>query len=118
MKISEIRDILKAEVLVGSELKLDGSVVAGGGADLMADILSAVAKGAVLLTGLTTEQVLRTAKVAGVSLVVFVRGKRPDEPVIDLARRYNMPVLLTRYSLFVASGRLYMNGLRGLDGSW
>jgi len=56
--------------------------------------------------------------VAGVSLVVFVRGKRPDEPVIDLARRYNMPVLLTRYSLFVASGRLYMNGLRGLDGSW
>ena len=51
-------------------------------------------------------------------MVVFVRGKRPDEPVIELARRYNLPVLLTRYSLFVASGRLYMNGLRGLDGSW
>jgi len=56
--------------------------------------------------------------VAGVLVVVFVRGKRPDEPVIELARRYNLPVLLTRYSLFVASGRLYMNGLRGLDGSW
>jgi predicted transcriptional regulator len=117
MKISEIRDILKAEVLVGHE-QLDQSVVGGGGADLMADVLSAVARGAVLLTGLTTEQVLRTAKVAGVALVVFVRGKRPDEPVLDLARFYNMPVMLTRYSLFVASGRLYMNGLRGLDGSW
>jgi predicted transcriptional regulator len=117
MKISEIRDILKAEVLVGHE-QLDQSVVGGGGADLMADVLSAVARGAVLLTGLTTEQVLRTAKVAGVALVVFVRGKRPDEPVLDLARSYNMPVMLTRYSLFVASGRLYMNGLRGLDGSW
>ena len=117
MKISEIRDVLKAEVLVGHD-QLDGSVVAGGGADLMADVLSAVARGAVLLTGLTTEQVLRTAKVAGVALVVFVRGKRPDEPVLELARSYNMPVLLTRYSLFVASGRLYMNGLRGLDGSW
>lgn len=117
MKISEIRDILNAEVLVGHE-QLGQSVVGGGGADLMADVLSAVAKGAVLLTGLTTEQVLRTAKVAGVALVVFVRGKRPDEPVLDLARSYGMPVMLTRYSLFVASGRLYMNGLRGLDGSW
>jgi predicted transcriptional regulator len=117
MKISEIRDILKAEVLVGEE-QLDKSVFAGGGADLMADVLSAVARDAVLLTGLTTEQVLRTAKVAGVALVVFVRGKRPDEPVIELARSYGMPAMLTRYSLFVASGRLYMNGLRGLDGSW
>ena len=104
-------------VLVGHD-QMETTVVAGGGADLMADVLSAVAKGAVLLTGLTTEQVLRTAKVAGVLVVVFVRGKRPDEPVIELARSYNMPVLLTRYSLFVASGRLYMNGLRGLDGSW
>ena len=117
MKISEIRDILKAEILAGED-QLDKSVVAGGGADLMADVLSAVARDAVLLTGLTTEQVLRTAKVAGVALVVFVRGKRPDEPVIDLARSYGLPVLLTRYSLFVASGRLYMRGLRGLDGSW
>jgi hypothetical protein len=104
-------------VLVGHD-QLETSVVAGGGADLMADVLSAVAKGAVLLTGLTTEQVLRTARVAGVAAVVFVRGKRPDEPVIELARDYHMPTMLTRYSLFVASGRLYMNGLRGLDGSW
>ena len=31
------------------------------------------------------------AILAGVLVVVFVRGKRPDEPVIELARRYNMP---------------------------
>ena len=117
MKISEIKEILKAEVLIGEDL-LDKTVVAAGGADLMADVLSAVAKGAVLLTGLTTEQVLRTAKVSDVTAVVFVRGKKPDEPVLELARSFNIPVLLTQYSLFVASGRLYMNGLRGLDGSW
>ena len=117
MKISEIKDILKADVLVGED-QLDKNVVGAGGADLMADVLSAVAKGAALLTGLTTEHVLRTARVADVAVVVFVRGKKPDEPVIELARSYNLPVLLTRYSLFVASGRLYMNGVRGLDGSW
>lgn len=117
MKISEIKEILKAEILVEPD-QMDMSVVGAGGADLMADILSAVAKGAALLTGLTTEHVLRTAKVADVAVVIFVRGKKPDEPVLELARLYNLPVLLTEYSLFVASGRLYMNGLRGLDGSW
>lgn len=84
----------------------------------MNDVLAAAAKGAVLLTGLTTEHVLRTAKIVGVSAIVFVRGKRPDNGLINLARSYDLPLLLTNYSLFVASGRLYMNGLRGLDGSW
>ncbi|MGD8368326.1 MAG: DRTGG domain-containing protein [Desulfobacterales bacterium] len=117
MKISEIRDALKAEVLVGGE-HLEGEVIGGGGADLMEDILAAVAKGAVLLTGLTSDDVIRTAKVAGVSAVVFVRGKRPEESTVELARTFGLPILLTEDSLFVACGRLYMNGLRGLDGSW
>jgi len=67
---------------------------------------------------LTTKQVLRTAKLAGVNAIVFVRGKKPEASEIELAQSYDIPLLLTRYSLFVACGRLYMNGLRGLDGSW
>ena len=117
MKISEIKDALKAEILVGED-QLDKNIVAAGGADLMADVLSAVAQEAVLLTGLTTEQVMRTAQVSDVGCVVFVRGKKPSERVLSMARSFKMPVLLTEYSLFVASGRLYINGLRGLDGSW
>lgn len=117
MKIYEVRDILKAEVLHG-DAHLDDIVLAAGGADLMEDVLAAAAKSAVLLTGLNTEQVLRTAKIAGVGCIVFVRGKRPPDNVLALAQSYDLPVLSTRYSLFVASGRLYMNGLRGLDGSW
>ena len=117
MRIEEIRDILKAEVLAGEDL-MDRSVAAAGGADLMNDVLAAASEGAVLLTGLTTEKVLRTAKITGVVVIVFVRGKRPKKAVIELADAYQMPLLLTDCSLFVASGRLYMNGLRGLDGSW
>jgi len=117
MKLFEIRDILKATVLVG-EHHLDRTITGGGGADLMQDVLAAATEGAALLTGLTTEQVLRTARIAGVGAVVFVRGKKPEEKILELARTYDLPVLLTDFSLFVASGRLYMNGLRGLDGSW
>jgi len=117
MRISEIRDILEASVLCGEE-HFDRIIVGGGGADIMDAVLAAVAESAVLLTGLTTEQVLRTAKLAGVGAIVFVRGKKPEASEISLAQTYEIPLLSTRYSLFVACGRLYMNGLRGLDGSW
>jgi len=117
MKLYEIQKILDATILTGED-QLDRVVEGAGGADLMTDVLSAVAKEAVLLTGLTTEHVLRTAKLAEVAAVVFVRGKRPDTPVLELAISYQMPCLLTKYFLFVASGRLYVNGLRGLDVSW
>ena len=117
MKISEVKQILNATVLTGEEY-LDRTVTGAGGADLMNDVLSAATKDAVLLTGLTSDDVIRTAKVAGVGAVVFVRGKKPVDSAVDLARNYQLPTLLTRYSLFIACGRLYMNGLRGLDGSW
>ena len=117
MKLSEIKDILKAEILAGKD-QLDKTIVGAGGADLMGDVLAAVAEHSVILTGLMSDEVVRAAKIAGVGAVVFVRGKRPDEHILKLAKSQNMPVLLTRYSLFIASGRLYMNGLRGLDGSW
>jgi predicted transcriptional regulator len=117
MKIFEVKQILNATVLTGDEY-LDRTVTGAGGADLMNDVLSAAAKDAVLLTGLTSDDVIRTARVAGVAAVVFVRGKKPVDSAVDLARNYHLPLLLTRYSLFIACGRLYMNGLRGLDGSW
>ncbi len=117
MKIEELKNILKADLLVGED-QLEKVISGGGAADLMDDVLAAAARGCALLTGVTTPHVIQTARIAQVGAVVIVRGKRPPEDVIDLARSYNMPLLLTDYSLFVACGRLYMNGIRGLDGSW
>ena len=117
MKLSEVRDILNATVLVGEE-QMERIVVGAGSADLIEDVLAAVAKDALLMTGVISEEIIRTSKVIGVSAVVFVRGKRPTRSMLALAETNELPVLLTRESLFVASGRLYMNGMRGLDGAW
>jgi predicted transcriptional regulator len=117
MKIAEIKSILDAKVIHGED-QLQSMVNAGGAADLMEDVLAAAAKGCVLLTGVTTDHVMRTAKIAGVGAVVIVRGKTPPDTFVEMARTYNIPLLLSKYSLFVACGRLYMNGIRGLDGSW
>jgi predicted transcriptional regulator len=117
MKLSEVKKILEAEVLVGED-QLERIVAGGGSADLMSDVLAAVAEDAVILTGLITEQVVRTAKISGATAVVFVRGKMVNEKIVERAKSYDMPILRTRFTLFVASGLLYMNGLRGLEGSW
>jgi len=117
MKLSEIKKILKADVIFGED-QMEMSIHAGGAADKMDDLLSAVAEGSVILTGVTGESIIRTAKIVGFKAIVFVRGKKPEEKVLKLGKSYGIPMLGTRYSMFVACGRLYMNGLRGLDGSW
>jgi predicted transcriptional regulator len=117
MKLSEIKDILRARVMTGDE-QMDKNIVAGGGADIMEAILSAVARDGLLLTGLMSEEVVRTAIISQLGAVVFVRGQEPPAKIIEQAAKFKLPLLVTDYSMFVSIGKLYMNGLRGLDGSW
>jgi hypothetical protein len=66
-----------------------------------------------LLTGLTNLQVVRTAEMANIKALVFVRGKEPDREAIALAMTKNIPVLLTDLPMYEACGLLYQRGLPG-----
>ncbi len=77
---------------------------------------SRAAGGILLLTGLTSVQTVRTAKIAGVVAIVFVRGKKPLPEVIEVAKAESMPLFATTYGMFVCCGRLHACGLAGLDG--
>ena len=83
------------------------------GADLMSDVLAFTHAGTLLLTGLTNPQVVRTAEMAGISAIIFVRGKLPPPETVKLAEDRNVPLLATRYTLYEACGRLYAAGLPG-----
>ena len=115
MKLSEIVDALDGTLLIGED-KLNEYITRCGASDLMSDILAAVSEDCVLLTGLTTVQVIRTAMVAGVGAVVFVRKKQPPQEVIEMADAQNLPLISSPYSMFVSCGRLHACGLTGLDG--
>ncbi len=110
MKISEIKEILNAEVLTGEEL-LDTEVIAACGSDLMSDVLAFVKDQALLLTGLLNPQVIRTAEMLDMKAIIFVRGKKPEESVIDLAEERKLILLSTELPLYVACGKLYSSGL-------
>ncbi len=115
MKLLQIVKALEAKVLTGDDL-LKKDIETCGASDLMSDILAGLSEGSILLTGLTTIQVIRTAMVAGVGAVVFVRGKTPPQEVIDLAREQALPLISSPYSMFVSCGRLHACNLTGLDG--
>ena len=66
-----------------------------------------------MLTGLTNIQSVRTAIVADVYAIVYVRGKRPAEPVLELAREKRHPRALHQLGMFESCGILYQAGLKG-----
>jgi predicted transcriptional regulator len=104
--LAEVRDLLGAEVLNGEDLSI--KIAAVGAADLLSDVLAMSKTGTLLLTGLVSAQVIRTAIVADLCGVVFVRGKKPGHEILSLARESKIPVLGTPLRMFEAAGRLYM----------
>ena len=112
MKLSEIKEILEAEVLAGEEM-MNTEVDSAFGSDLMSDVLAFVDDRVLLLTGLVNPQVVRTAEMMDISAIVFVRGKKPDENVAALANAKDIVLLSTEHTMYVACGRLYKAGLTG-----
>ena len=110
MKLAEVLDILDASVVEGEEM-LDLEVSAGAASDLMSDLLRYPREGALILTGLTSIQVIRTAVIAGMAAVVFVRGKQPDGEIRAYAREHGLPLLATPLNMYTSCGRLYAGGL-------
>lgn len=112
MTIREIKEALGARVVTGEE-NLDREIHTACGSDMMSDVLAFVKDQAVLLTGLCNPQVIRTAEMMDIACIVFVRDKRPDEAMIELAEERGITILATGHRMFGACGILYEKGLRG-----
>ncbi|MBF7097834.1 DRTGG domain-containing protein [Alkalibacter mobilis] len=110
MKLSQIKEIIEAEVLCGED-KLDREVSKACGCDLMSEVLRLVEEDMILMTGLTNIHVLKTAEMANIQYLIFVWDKIPDERFIEEADELDMVVMKTPLSLYECCGRLYKEGL-------
>lgn len=112
MLIKDIQQILDAELLVGEEL-LETEVHTACGSDMMSDVLAFVKDQAVLITGLLNQQAIRTAAMMDMVCVVFVRGKRPGNDILELAKENEIAVMTTSHRMFTSCGMLFAAGLNG-----
>ena len=111
MKLKEIMKLLDAQLLCGED-KLDMEIDSAFASDFMSDILAYVADQKLLLTGMINPQVIRTAEMVDMSVILFVRGKVPDENMLKLAEESDMAVLTTKKLMYTSCGLLYENGIR------
>jgi len=114
MNLETVLTLLDGEI-VSFQPNLQQVVVCGGAADLMSDVLTFSSPDSVLLTGLINLQVVRTAEMAGIRAIVFVRGKHPPAETIRLAEEIGIPLFSTRYTMYDACGLLSKAGLPGPD---
>lgn len=110
MTVRDIAQLLDARVLAGEQY-IDREVHSACGSDMMSDVLAYVKDQAVLLTGLCNIQSIRTATMVDMVCVVLVRGKQPDQAMIELASRQGLVLLACDKRMYLACGILFANGL-------
>jgi predicted transcriptional regulator len=110
MTLGEVLSVIEGKP-ISKQVDLSLEIQMGCGADLMSDVLAFTHEGTLLMTGLTNLQVVRTAEMAGITAIVFVRGKLPSPETIALADEKRIPLLASKYTMFETCGRLYEAGL-------
>jgi predicted transcriptional regulator len=114
MKLADVIEVLEGKV-ISQEADPNLEVTCVSAADLMSDVLAFAEGGSILLTGLCNPQVVRTAEMADIIAIVFVRGKIPPSETVELAAKKGIPLIATKYTMFEMAGRLYEAGLRSCD---
>lgn len=112
MKVEEIAELLEAKIHTLTHSS-DIDISSACGADLMSDVMAFSKENALLVTGLVNPQVIRTAEMMDIRVIVFVRGKKPQDCMLTLAEEKGIAVLATELPMFTACGRLYVRGIHG-----
>ena len=112
MTLPQIEKLLSAE-FVSEHGKQNIDIKFAKASDLMSDVLAFIKSNTLLFTGLTTPQVVYTAENAGVNVVCFVRGKKPLDETVALAKEKGIVLIATKIGMFESCGKLYQKGLIG-----
>jgi hypothetical protein len=122
MIIKDIVKLLDCEILTPRLYHEDKEINFGFCSDLMSDALmilntvktDGVLEKSILITGLATNQAVRTAEMLDVDIILMVRDKTPSDKVIMLAEHANICILKTQHTMFNSAGLLYHQGMRGI----
>lgn len=121
MKLSQIIKQFECRIYTPDLIK-DIDINYGFCSDLMSDALmiinrvndDAILNQTMLITGLSTQQSIRTAEMLDVNVVLLVRGKIPSVKVIELAYESQIILIASDQTMFNTSGLLYQQGIKGI----
>ena len=111
MNIKEITDLIKGNILC-TENEEELTVNHAFASDLMSDVLTLSTDSLILITGLCNTQVIRTAEMAEIKNILFVRDKKPTNEMIELAKHEGINIITCNKSMFATCGELFKAGLK------
>jgi hypothetical protein len=111
MTVDEAVELLDGQFFSGKD-KAGLEVASACGADLMSDVMAFVKDRVLLLTGLVNPQVIRTAELLDIHVIIFVRGKAPSRDMVEMAEESDIILGGTKLPMFIACGKLYEAGLK------
>ncbi len=124
MKLKDIIEVTESHIIDETiEVDLNRELQFGISCDLMSDVLMVLRKTAididldgqsVLITGLSTMQAIRTAEMLDIDVIIFVRGKKPNQTVVEQAKRSDILLLSTEFMMYRCCGELYAAGMLGI----
>lgn len=114
MHLTQIKDLLNAEYLTDA-IALDGDIETVHASDLISEVLASCGRGALWMTSLLDAQIVNTAELFDLACVVFVGSRRPHQSIIDAALEDEIPVMVTKLSMFEACGLLYEQGMKSAN---
>ena len=111
MKIIDIQKLLEARIVAGHRFS-DRNIKKAFSSDLMSDVLTLDEEDILLITGLANVQLLRTAEMADIYVVILARNKPASPEMIQLAEENKIVLIETPFSIFRVSGLLFSNGIK------
>lgn len=110
MTLKEILTLVDGKLICGDSL--DHKVEMVCSSDLMSDVLTLEPEHALLVTGLANIQAIRTAEMADIDFILFVREKEITADMKSLAEESSITILQTKMGMYEACGILFSKGLQ------
>lgn len=111
MKLQELVSNLSLDVKTPS-LNLDREVTSGYASDLLSDVIGNAHEGAVWITLQVHLNIIAVASLKGLSGIILVNSRTPDEDTVKKASAENIPLMVSSLPAFELVGKLYTLGLR------
>jgi len=107
VKLKEILECINGRILCAQERVEELDFERAAASDLMSEVLILARENMLLITGLTTPQVVRTADVIGIPAVVIVRKDSVPPETIEAAKASRIVLAVTKMTMFEVCGKLY-----------
>jgi hypothetical protein len=114
MNLQDLVKEFNLEVKTGAS-HLEDEVTGGYVSDLLSDVLAHADDGVLWVTLHIHQNIVAVASHKGLSGIVLVQGRQPEQDTIAKAEAEGIPILVSDLSAFELVGRLYKAGIRGAE---